>query len=132
LRLVQIFSAFSCNMLILLVRRRFVPETLCYRRRFVTGDVLFRRRYVRRRFVWRRFVEETFGAETFCMCAVITYCVHFILLYVNSYNFRILRKKSKHIQKSTGTYWNSPVYIFKTIKKILQTDSYGPGNIFSL
>jgi hypothetical protein len=79
-----------------LLRRRFVPETLCYRRRFVTetfcsgdvmlqetfcyGDVLFRRRFVpetfcygdvllRRRFVWKYFVEETFCEETFCMCA---------------------------------------------------------------
>jgi hypothetical protein len=40
-----------------LLRRRFVPETLCYRRRSVTetfcyGDVLSRRRFVRRRFVF--------------------------------------------------------------------------------
>jgi hypothetical protein len=44
-----------------LLRRRFVPETLCYRRRCVTetfcngdvlyGDVLSRRHFVRRRFV---------------------------------------------------------------------------------
>jgi hypothetical protein len=55
------FFCFSCIMLILLVRRRFVrrrfvPETFCYRRRFVTGDVLLRSRYV----------TETFCRETFC------------------------------------------------------------------
>jgi hypothetical protein len=43
-----------------LLRRRFLPETLCYRRRYVTktfcyGDVLYGD-VLSRRFVWRRFV----------------------------------------------------------------------------
>jgi hypothetical protein len=66
----QIFSAFSCNRLILLVRRRFVAEKFC------SGDVLLQETLcygdvmLQRRFVWRRFVEETFCVETFCtVCA---------------------------------------------------------------
>jgi hypothetical protein len=57
----QIFSPSSCHFPALLIRRRFVKETLCYRRRSVTetfcyGDVLYGDVLSRRRFVWRRFV----------------------------------------------------------------------------
>jgi hypothetical protein len=82
----EIFSSSSCHIPQPLfirrrfVRRRFVPETLCYRRRSVTetfcyGDVLYGDVSSRRRYVWRRFV----CAPIFqcCGAAAVADTVHF-------------------------------------------------------
>jgi hypothetical protein len=75
------FSIFSCNMLILLVRRRFVAESFCsqdvlLQETFCYGDFM-----LRRRFVWRRFVQETF-----CMCAFCILLVPFPQGQVGGYS----------------------------------------------